>query len=94
MERVKSMTRTRLVAVLLTGVMLLASFSLLPHVALAGTVTSISASYSSGTVSVTGVASAGTHAVAVLVYSGETLLRLETAGVSAGTFTSSVEMIR
>lgn len=87
-------TKTRFIAGLLTAAVLCAGLFGMPQVAMAGTVTEISASYSDGVVSVTGSVSEGTHAVAVLVYSGSTLLRMDTAGVETdGTFAGSINMV-
>jgi hypothetical protein len=93
MNEISIDTKMRFVAILLTAAVLCASLFGMPRVATAGAVTEISASYSGGVVSVTGSVSEGTHAVAVLVYSGSTLLRMETAGVETDwTFAKSIAM--
>lgn len=86
--------KTKCVAILLTAAALCGSLFGVPRVAMAGTVTDISASYSGGVVSVSGSVSEGTYAVAVLVYSGSTLLRMETVGVATDwTFATSINMV-
>lgn len=50
----------------------------------------VQASYSSGVVTVNGTTSPGTLAVALGIYDDATLLRLETTGVSEGTFTANI----
>jgi hypothetical protein len=93
MNEISIDTKMRFVTILLTAAVLCASLFGMPRVAMAGVVTEISASYSGGVVSVTGAVSEGTHAVAVLVYSGSTLLRMETAGVETDwTFAKSIAM--
>lgn len=61
-------------------------------IASSSSITKLTASYSSGKVSVTGESSDNVHAVALMIYKGDTLLRLETVGVAQNNFCAAISI--
>lgn len=77
----------------LTLLLVLAMFSglfLLPAMAAEQNILNVKANYSSGKVSISGETKADVLAVGMLLYQGETLLRLETTGVSQEKFSATI----
>lgn len=75
---------------LLLALVVVSGLFCLPAAAVGSNISSVEASYSAGTVSVSGTTESGVLAVAVLIYSGDTLLRLETTGVIDETFATAI----
>ncbi len=86
------MVARNVLVLLLAPILVLGLFSL--PVAASGTgIVNVDARYSPGEVSVTGTVESGVLAVAIMIYEGDTLLRMETIGVTAQVFEASLEMV-
>ena len=92
--KMKMKIKSKAVLALLLSVILSGTLLCAPALAIAPSVTSLNAAYSNGIVSIAGETTEDINAVALMIYRGDTLLRLETAGVTAGVnknvFTSAV----
>jgi hypothetical protein len=81
------------VTTLILAILLVFVFSIVPSAAADPTIEIENATYSNGNVSVSGTVEEGILAVAILIYSGDTLLRLETTGItSSKSFAASISM--
>jgi hypothetical protein len=77
---------------ILLAVILLSNLLCIPAMAIPISVNELYAAYSGRTVSVTGKTTDDMHAAAVLLYRGDTLLRLQTVGVTNGSFTAAINI--
>lgn len=82
--------RFKVVFALMLSVILSGTLLCTPSMAIAPSVTDLTASYSNRSVLITGKTTEGMHAVALMIYNADTLLRLETVGVVENCFTATV----
>lgn len=78
---------------ILLAVILLSNLLCIPAMAIPISVNELYAAYSGRTVSVTGKTADDMHAAAVLLYKGDTLLRLQTVGVTNSSFTAKINIM-